>query len=47
MATKKFPPFNLILLGDPGAGKATQAAYFAKKYNMFDFDMGKELTLLR
>ncbi len=40
-------PFNLILLGDPGAGKATQAAYFAKKYKMFDYDMGRELTLLR
>jgi adenylate kinase len=39
--------FNLIILGDPGAGKATQAAYFAKKYKMFDFDMGRELTLLR
>lgn len=41
------PVFNLILLGDPGAGKATQSAYFAKKYKMYDFDMGKELTLLR
>lgn len=41
------PPLNLILLGDPGAGKATQAAYFAKKYKMFDYDMGRELTLLR
>jgi adenylate kinase len=40
-------PFNLIILGDPGAGKATQAAYIAKKYNMYDYDMGKELTLLR
>lgn len=40
-------PLNLILLGDPGAGKATQAAYFAKKYKMYDFDMGRELTLLR
>ncbi len=39
--------FNLIILGDPGAGKATQAAYFAKKYKMFDYDMGRELTLLR
>lgn len=49
MPTKKVKtqPFNLVLLGDPGAGKATQAAYFAKKYNMFDFDMGRELTLLR
>lgn len=43
---KKFS-LNLVLLGDPGAGKATQGAYFAKKYNMFDFDMGRELTLLR
>lgn len=41
------PAFNLILLGDPGAGKATQAAYLAKKYRMFDYDMGRELTLLR
>lgn len=46
MAGKK-PMLNLILLGDPGAGKATQAAYVAKKYKMFDFDMGRELTLLR
>ena len=38
---------NLVLLGDPGAGKATQSAYFAKKYKMFDYDMGRELTLLR
>ncbi|HMR55007.1 MAG TPA: nucleoside monophosphate kinase [Candidatus Doudnabacteria bacterium] len=46
MADKQ-KPFNLILLGDVGAGKATQSAYFAKKYKMFDFDMGRELTLLR
>lgn len=45
-STKKFQ-LNLILLGDVGAGKATQSAYFAKKYKLFDFDMGKELTLLR
>lgn len=38
---------NIILLGDPGAGKATQGAYFAKKYKMYDYDMGRELTLLR
>lgn len=38
--------FSIILLGDPGAGKATQARYFAKKYNMYDFDMGKELAIL-
>lgn len=40
-------PFNMILLGDVGAGKATQSAYFAGKYKMLDFDMGRELTLLR
>ncbi len=40
-------PFNLILLGDPGAGKATQTAYLAKKYGMYDFDMGEELAKMR
>lgn len=47
--SKKQKPLqlNLIILGDVAAGKATQSAYFAKKYNLFDFDMGKELTLLR
>lgn len=45
--TGKKPQFNMILLGDPGAGKATQGAYFAKKYKMYDHDMGRELTLLR
>jgi adenylate kinase len=44
---KKKPALNLILLGDPGAGKATQAAMLAKKYSFFDFDMGRELTLQR
>lgn len=41
------PQLNLILLGDVAAGKATQSAYFAKKYKLFDFDMGRELTILR
>ena len=40
-ATKS--PFNIILLGDPASGKATQAARLAKKYGMYDFDMGNEL----
>ena len=41
------PVYNIILLGDPAAGKATQAAFLVKKYNLFDFDMGKELSRLR
>ncbi len=36
-------PFNLILLGDPASGKATQAARLVKKYSFYDFDMGREL----
>jgi adenylate kinase family enzyme len=36
-------PLNIILLGDPAAGKATQAMWIAKKYRMFDLDMGREL----
>lgn len=40
-------PFNLILLGDPAAGKATQSELLVKKYHMYDFDMGKELMELR
>ena len=40
-------PLNIILLGDPGSGKATQAAYFVKKYDLYDFDTGRELTLAR
>ncbi len=40
-------PLNLIILGDVAAGKATQSAYFAKKYGLYDFDMGRELTILR
>lgn len=36
-------PVNIILLGDPAAGKATQSAFLVKKYNLYDFDMGKEL----
>ena len=39
----KQPPFNVILLGDPAAGKATQSAWIAKRYHMIDLDMGREL----
>jgi adenylate kinase len=44
---KKLPPFTIVLLGDPAAGKATQAEYLSKQYNLYDFDMGKELAKLR
>lgn len=44
---KQTRPINIILLGDPAAGKATQAEFLTKKYGLYDFDMGKELNLLR
>jgi len=40
-------PINIILIGDPAAGKATQASFLTRKYDLYDFDMGKELTVLR
>jgi adenylate kinase family enzyme len=40
--TKK-QPLNIILLGDPAAGKATHGEFFAKRHNMYDLDMGREL----
>ncbi len=40
------PPMNLILLGDPAAGKATQGALLVKKFHLYDFDMGKEIAHL-
>jgi adenylate kinase len=39
----KREPFNLILLGDPASGKGTQAARLAKKYHLYNFDMGDEV----
>ena len=36
-------PFNLILLGDPASGKGTQAARLAKKYHLYNLDMGHEV----
>lgn len=48
MASKKNTgrPLNIILLGDPAAGKATQSALLVKKYRLYDFDMGRELRTL-
>jgi adenylate kinase family enzyme len=37
-------PINIILLGDPASGKATQAARLVKKYHLYDFDMGKAVS---
>lgn len=37
------PPFNIILLGDPAAGKGTQADRLIKKYGFYDLDMGREV----
>jgi adenylate kinase len=40
------PSLNIILLGDPAAGKATHGAFLAKKYDLYDLDMGRELRSL-
>ena len=42
----KQEPLNIILLGDPAAGKATHGAFLAKKYKLYDLDMGRELRAL-
>ncbi len=36
-------PWNLILLGDPAAGKATQAKRLVKRYSLREFDFGEWL----
>ncbi len=36
-------PLNIILLGDPAAGKATHGQFLARKYDLYDLDMGREL----
>jgi len=40
-------PLNIILLGDPAAGKATHAKYLCKRFNMYDLDMGRELRKIK
>jgi len=44
--TKNNSPLNIILLGDPAAGKATHGKFLAAKYNLYDLDMGRELRAL-
>lgn len=39
-------PLNIILLGDPAAGKATHGKFLADKYKLYDLDMGRELRQL-
>lgn len=46
MKKQALTPLNIILLGDPAAGKATHGTYLAKKYNLYDLDMGRELRAL-
>lgn len=46
MPQTKESVLNIILLGDPAAGKATHGAYLAKKYRLYDLDMGRELRNL-
>ncbi len=40
---KQKPPFNIILLGDPASGKATQAKRLVKEYHLYNLDMGREV----
>jgi adenylate kinase len=48
-ASKAAPskPVTMVLIGDPAAGKATQSEFLVKRYNLYDFDMGKELNIRR
>ena len=43
---KKPDPLNIILLGDPAAGKATHGKFLARNYHLYDLDMGRELRAL-
>ena len=42
MKNKSYP-LNIILLGDPAAGKATHGKFLERKYHLYNLDMGKEL----
>lgn len=45
-AAKK-EPFNIFLVGDLGAGKATQSAFLKKEFSLYEFDFGLEQARLR
>jgi adenylate kinase family enzyme len=40
------PKFDLILLGDPAAGKATHGRVLAKHFKLYNLDMGHELRMM-
>src|SRR5579872_3134615 len=44
--TKPYQPLNIILLGDPAAGKATHGKFIERKYKLYNLDMGRELRSL-
>ncbi|MBI3231746.1 MAG: nucleoside monophosphate kinase [Candidatus Doudnabacteria bacterium] len=39
-------PLNIILLGDPAAGKATHGKFLERQHRLYNLDMGKELRKL-
>lgn len=41
---RRMPPLNLILLGDPASGKATQSKRLVKEHRFYDLDMGREVN---
>jgi len=43
---KQAQPLNIILLGDPAAGKATHGKFLEQKYRLYNLDMGRELRSL-
>lgn len=46
-STNPRAPLNIFLVGDLGAGKATQSALLRKEFPLYDFDFGKEQAHLR
>jgi UMP-CMP kinase len=42
----KYPKFDIILLGDLAAGKTIHGQILAKRFNLLNLDMGKELRAL-